>query len=384
MIKAYDYCIINRTFWPENKTIGEGLLNVSENLANKKNNVLVICQSNKIKEHLDCENRGKNVTFKSFKDFNTRSSGIVIRSIEAFAFAIWVAMNLCTYRPKVIYIATDPPIIIPFIVVIISKVIRSKVIYHFQDIHPEIFASVKKIPIPLYNFLKFLDAYTQRQSTNLITINEQMKEYLVSRVKICPEIHLVSNPANMDFSKVNNQIKKLRGFVYCGTIGRLQLIPILLKAIEKYLNEGGSMSFTFIGDGVNKNLVSDFANNNKNFDFLGQLSEEHANAEMCKYEWALLPIEAGVLDYAFPSKSSAYEVCDCKIFSISDANSSLAKWVTEKRLGINSEVEIKNIVEGFWMIENEHFEKEDASLNLNNRSPSAFASKITDILKANY
>jgi len=383
MIKKYDYCIINRTFWPKNRIIGEGLLNVAENLANKQNKVLVICQSNKIKEHLDCAHRGKNVTFKSFKDFNTKSSGIFIRSIEAIAFAFWVAMNLCVYRPKVIYIATDPPIIIPFIVVIIGKAIRSKVIYHFQDIHPEIFASVKKIPMPLYKFLKFLDAYTQRQSSNLITINEQMKEYLVSRVKICPQIHLVSNPANMDFSKANQQTKKIRGFVYCGTIGRLQLIPILLKAIEKYLNDGGSMRFTFIGDGVNKNLVSDFANNNKNFDFLGQLNEEHANAEMCKYQWALLPIETGVLDYAFPSKSSAYEVCNCRIFSISDTNSSLAKWVTENQLGINSDVEINKIVEGFRMIENEQYKIKDKSFILNHRSPTVFASKIVDILKAN-
>jgi len=384
MINRYDYCIINRTFWPKSKIIGEGLLNIAENLATEFNNVLVICQSDKIKKQLDFAHRGRNVTFKSFKDFNTKSSGIFIRSIEACAFAFWVAINLCLHRPKVIYISTDPPIIIPFIVAIISKLTRSKLIYHFQDIHPEIFASIKKIPKPLYKFLKFLDSYTQRQSTNLITINEQMKEYLISRVEICPSIYLVSNPANIDFSKVNKQTKKIRGFVYCGTIGRLQLIPILLKAIAKYLNDGGEMSFTFIGDGIHKNLVSNFANNHQNFSFLGQLNEETANAEMFKHQWALLPIEAGVLDYAFPSKSSAYEVCNCKIFSISDSDSSLAKWVTENKLGINSEAEINKIVEGFWMIENEQCKIENQFSTLNHRSPSTFASKITDILKANY
>ena len=47
MKKQIDICIINRTFWPENKTLAEGLLCLGERFVNKGFSSAIIFEKSK-------------------------------------------------------------------------------------------------------------------------------------------------------------------------------------------------------------------------------------------------------------------------------------------------------------------------------------------------
>ena len=138
MFKSYDLVIINRSFWPTYPVIGEGLLCLAENLSSCKN-VAVITQNHRnIKKKLQESNRGLGVRFYASWAFSDSSSSLIKRIFDSLFFMIWVIFCLLITRPKTIYVSTDPPILIPFIIAIFSKIIKVNFIYHLQDIHPEI------------------------------------------------------------------------------------------------------------------------------------------------------------------------------------------------------------------------------------------------------
>ena len=138
MKKKVDICIINRTFWPESKTIGEGHLCLGEIFADAGHSVAIIFeQSKNFDAEINRNLRGKNIQFKGAKKRGTSSSSIFLRGLFAIFFSFSVIARLIELRPKFIYISTDPPVFVPFAVFIMSKIIGSKYIYHVQDIHPE-------------------------------------------------------------------------------------------------------------------------------------------------------------------------------------------------------------------------------------------------------
>ena len=67
-MKRYDLAIINRSFWPKNQTIGESLLQLSEETIRDGKSAVVITQSTEnLKKITEQCGRGLGVTFKTCK-----------------------------------------------------------------------------------------------------------------------------------------------------------------------------------------------------------------------------------------------------------------------------------------------------------------------------
>lgn len=47
--------------------------------------------------------------------------------------------------------------------------------------------------------------------------------------------------------------------VFCGNTGRLQATPLVVSAIEGYLDRGGKLSFTFLGSGAHIHLFRELS-----------------------------------------------------------------------------------------------------------------------------
>ena len=56
----------------------------------------------------------------------------------------------------------------------------------------------------------------------------------------------------------------------------------------------------------------------------GIVSSTDADSIVSEYEWALLPIEDEITQYAFPSKISSYVCSGAKILSICSENTNIA------------------------------------------------------------
>ena len=210
MFKRYDLVIINRSFWPTYPVIGEGLLRLAENLASCKN-VAVITQNHKnLKKKLKESKRGFGVRFYTSLAFSNSSSSLIKRVLDSLFFMIWVIFCLTITRPKNIYVSTDPPILVPFIVAIYSKITKINYIYHLQDIHPEITNFTIKINSYFYNFLKALDNFTMRHANLLITLNEEMKTEIKKRSNTQKQIVIIENPSVP--LNIEENSKKKKGF----------------------------------------------------------------------------------------------------------------------------------------------------------------------------
>ena len=209
----YDLLIVNRSFWPVYPVIGEGLLRVAESFAFSKKVAVILQNHTDINKHLKEFKRGAGVNFFPIRAFSNSSSSLVIRVLDSIFFMFWVFFCLIKTRPKIIYVSTDPPILVPFIIAMFSKIMNFKYIYHLQDIHPEASNVVLKINKSLFNLLKKMDNFTMTRASILITLNEEMKIEILSRINIQKEIIIIENPSipfNIDISLE----KKKRFFIY--------------------------------------------------------------------------------------------------------------------------------------------------------------------------
>lgn len=349
MFKRYDLVIINRSFWPIYPVIGEALLRLAENISNSKKVAIVIQDHDNIRNHLKKNKRGQGVKFFPGKAFSNSSSSLIIRILDAIFFTCWIIYCILKTRPKNIYISTDPPLIVPFIVSIISKIMNIKYTYHLQDIHPEATNTIKKLNVYLFKFLKKIDNFSLRNANSLITLTEEMQEVIINRLNKTNKISIIQNPSII--SNPNKDIKKKRGFSFTGNLGRPQLVNLLIEAINEYEKKGGVLKFVFAGGGIFSKEILKLSKINSLVTYHGIVSATDADKIVSEYEWALLPIEDEITRYAFPSKISSYVCSGAKILSICSDNTSVAKWIKSKKVGITANPNVDEIVEFFSKIE---------------------------------
>ena len=196
MFKRYDFVVINRTLWPKYSIISTALLNLLEKKLNSNTKVALVAQcNNHNKADLHKSKRSIGIKFFLAKAFSNSSSSLMIRIFDSLFFMLWVSILLIITRPKNVYISTDPPLIVPFIVALYSKFSSSKFIYHVQDIHPEATNLFVNINIFLLNILKKIDNFTLCRASKIITLNEEMKLQIILRSKTKKEIKIISNPS---------------------------------------------------------------------------------------------------------------------------------------------------------------------------------------------
>lgn len=333
--KKTDFAIINRSFWPSNQVIGEALLCFAEQAA-KMQSVSVVTQSHEdLQQAMDDIGRGGGVDVRACKAHTNSSSGLIKRCLDAIYFMLWTLICLIKLRPAKVYIATDPPVIVPFIVCLYCWLFRAKFYYHLQDIHPEAANIAVSLNHYLFNVLRRVDNFTMRKATLLITLSEDMRQFIQQRSGTTRSIHLLDNPAfRVDAHSLGDRPKDI---VFCGNAGRLQRIPLLLIAIRTYLKCGGMLNFTFVGAGIYATQIEELADEYEQVMYLGYLPAAQAADTVNHHRWALLPIEDEVTCYAFPSKSSSYVRSGCGILAICGEKTGVARWVREERVGISCE-----------------------------------------------
>ena len=354
MLKRYDLVIINRSFWPIYPVIGEALLRLAENISRSKKVAIVMQDHDNIKNHLKKNKRGSGIKFFPGKAFSNSSSSLIIRILDAIFFSFWVIFCILRTRPTNIYISTDPPVVVPFIVAVLSRIINIKYTYHIQDIHPEATNTIKKLNLNLFNFLKKIDNFSIRNANSLITLNEEMKEVIISRSNTTNKISIIENPSII--LKTTKSKEKKRGFSFTGNLGRPQLVNLLIEAINEYEKKGGILEFVFAGGGIFSKDILRLSKINPLVTYHGKVSSTDAGSIVSNYEWALLPIEDEITRYAFPSKISSYVCSGAKILTICSENTSVAKWIKSKKVGITVNPKVEEIIKLFFKLEKNIFD----------------------------
>ncbi|MEL4482929.1 glycosyltransferase [Shewanella algae] len=356
MFKRLDLAIINRSFWPVYPVIGEALMRFAEQQSHAQSVAVILQDHADIKTHLKREERGQGVQFFPCHALSVSGSSILRRAVDAVFFMLWVFSILMLKRPKKVYVSTDPPVLVPFIVMIYCKIFRANYVYHLQDIHPEAANVVIPVKPLLFRVLKGMDSITMRHADLLITITKEMAEQIRKRSLTVSPIELLENPS-VSFDHVVVPAKKKPGFTFCGNAGRLQRMPILIQAIKQYCQSGGTLQFVFAGAGVYANQLQELAETYVNVSYKGLVSASEAAQLSADYEWALLPIEDEVTQFAFPSKSSSYVFSGAKILAVCGDRTSVAEWVTTNGLGVVIGPSVNSLCQIFFAIESGEYDQ---------------------------
>ncbi|WP_312358441.1 glycosyltransferase [Stutzerimonas balearica] len=346
--------IINRSFWPVYPVIGEALMRFAEQQAQLRSVGVILQDHDDIKRHLAREQRGDKISFYHCRAFSVSGSSILRRSADAIFFMLWVFSVLLITRPRKVYVSTDPPILVPFIVMVYSKIFHAQYVYHLQDIHPEAANVIIAVRPIFYNFLRWIDSMTMRSATLLITITEGMAQEIRSRSGTLSPVRILSNPS-VSFDDVVLPERKRLGFAFCGNAGRLQRMPLLIQAIDQYCANGGKLPFIFAGAGVFSESLKQLATRHTNVTYLGLVSPLEAAQLNADYQWALLPIEDEVTRFAFPSKTSSYVFSKALVAAVCGRESSVAKWVVQNNLGVVLEPVADELCQFFQSVENGSF-----------------------------
>lgn len=383
MFKRLDLAIINRSFWPVYPVIGEALMRFAEQQA-KTQKVGVILQDHAdIRAQLLKHQRGEQVSFYPAYAFSVSGSSILRRAMDAVFFMLWVFLVLLVKRPRKVYVSTDPPVLVPFIVMLYCAIFRAKYIYQLQDIHPEAANVVIPVKPKLYRLLLWLDSVTMRQASLILPITDEMAEQVRLRSATNSPISLLPMPS-VSFDDVDTTHDKVIGFSFCGNAGRLQRIPLLIKAIEQYCQQGGSLPFVFAGAGVYAADLERLAQQYSNVTYRGLVSASDAAQLNADYTWALLPIEDEVTRYAFPSKSSSYVFSGALIAAVCGNETSVAKWVTDNQLGVVVAPEVDALCQFFFNVERGQYDAEAFDYERGELKQSlgfdAFVQKLTDLV----
>lgn len=344
------FALVSRTFWPVNPAIGEALLLTAEQLVEQGGALVIAQASPELPGLLARERRGKGAKFSLMRSMTDSASSMPLRVCELLLFACFVFLSLCHHRPRVVYVATNPPLLVPMVVRWYCWLFRRKYTYHLQDIHPEATTVVTGKTSWGTRLLQRIDCKTIINANLIITLTQQMQKYLTQRVgkNKLPPVVLLDNPS---VQGLNTPTERQVGLVYCGNAGRLQRIPLLLKAIDVYSQRGGNLPFFFAGGGVFAADIQKLACKFNQVSYLGVLPAAEAAQLMQSYAYGLMPIDDEVTQYAFPSKSSSYVFSGCQVIAICGAKTAVAQWVHEHNLGYIVEPDLESIVNCFFALE---------------------------------
>ncbi len=375
--------IVSRSFWPENPAIGEALLLLSESLGKDAQPIVITQVAKGFPEKLQMAKRGQGVKFSTLPSLTNSSSHMLLRIVELLTFTVFVFFSLCWHRPDKVYVATNPPIFTPLAVRCYCWLFNKKYVYHLQDIHPEATQVVTGKTNWIERLLRAIDIQTTIKAATVITLTEQMKTYITQRTGKHLPIVLLDNPSVQGAAQeAGAVVERKKGFVYCGNAGRLQRIPLLLAAIERYLTEGGQLPFIFAGGGVYRGAIEKLASQFEQVSYLGVLPADQAAAVLRGYSFGLMPIDDEVTNYAFPSKSSSYVFSGCHVIAICGGNTSVTKWVMDNELGFVAEPDMDAVVSLFNKLERESVLELNVDADLFKRlTPLAHATSLEQILR---
>ena len=294
----------------------------------------------------------------------TRILGQVVLSIRFFSI-----LAKLVKKDNVVLSGTYPTLLL-FILYILKKIFGFKWILLVHDVFPDnsipagILDSKKKISYRILNRI-YKNIYSK--ADKLVVIGRDMRDIMGKKIARKDNIVLINNWADdnkflptkkLDF--LSSKGFSFHGdsvvFQFFGNIGRLQGIDNLLQSIK--LTENRNAVFLFFGGGAYLDMLTDFIGDNSNINIFygGEVSEGDRNSCLASCDVAFVTLDSGMYGLGVPSKTYFSMCFDKPILAVMDANSEIARVVTEDKIGWYCEPKnpkelahlIDKIAEGRW------------------------------------
>lgn len=201
---------------------------------------------------------------------------------------------------------------------IFSKIFRIPLFFEIQDMYPETLSATRMINSNfILNAVNKLNLLICNNSKEIIVISKGFKDLLSSKginhniISIIPnwinEEHFYPVNADEELLKKYNLQNKLT-IIYAGNLGIAQNLINFLYAVER-LKEEASLKVLFIGDGNQKELLTNFVKEKKitNVIFIPYIDKNNISKYLSLADILLVHLKKDpIFEITIPSKTIAY------------------------------------------------------------------------------
>jgi glycosyltransferase involved in cell wall biosynthesis len=277
--------------------------------------------------------------------FPSNSNNPIIRILSMLSYCftlLFTIPSLFLNKPDIIFVQT-PPLLIGITGVLISKLLRIKVVLNVSDIWPLTAVELGAMRHKSFLFRLFsgIEDIMYKLSDAMIGQSNETCSYL--KQKSDKPILLYRNLTKPNFNQIVNEqvLNSKKKIVYAGLLGFAQGIFNICKNIDfKSLD----IEFHVFGDGIEKSLIENFIQQNSECNiFLNQtITKGEMQKKLLSYDATIIPLTKNIYG-AFPSKITMAMAAGLPIFFSGDGEG--FKIVDEFNLGYVSEAGNLNALE---------------------------------------
>jgi len=277
--------------------------------------------------------------------FPSNSNNPIIRILSMLSYCfslLFTIPSLFLNKPDIIFVQT-PPLLPGITGVLISKLLRVKVVLNVSDIWPLTAVELGVMRHKSFSFRLFsgIENIMYRLSDAMIGQSNETCSYL--KQKSDKPILLYRNLTKPNFNQIVNEqvLNSKKKIVYAGLLGFAQGVFNICKNIDfKSLD----IEFHVFGDGIEKSLIENFIQQNAECNiFLHQtITKDEMQKKLLLYDATIIPLKKNIYG-AFPSKITMAMAAGLPIFFSGDGEG--FKIVDEFNLGYVSEADNLNALE---------------------------------------
>lgn len=266
-----------------------------------------------------------------------RSFVRVVNAVRLVSVVLWKAL---TARYDVIMVSTIPPVVSATASAIAARLTGARLIYHCQDIHPEVGRLSGEFANPLvFRVLQGMDSYSCRRANPVVVLSSDMADTIRARpkagntrVEVLNNFSVASEEPTPDTLPFMVDPAKL-SILFAGNIGRFQGLDIVIDAMAR-LKGRDDIEFILMGEGVARETLQRQARQaNANVRFVGHQPVAVAKACMRQVDAGFVSLVPGLYRYVYPSKTMAYLEQGCPLIVAAEQESELVKSVEADGVG---------------------------------------------------
>lgn len=277
--------------------------------------------------------------------FPSNSNNPIIRILSMLSYCfslVFTIPSLIFNKPDIIFVQT-PPLLPGITGVLISKLLRIKVVLNVSDIWPLTAVELGVMRHKSFSFRLFsgIENIMYGLSDAMIGQSNETCSYL--KQKSDKPILLYRNLTKPNFNQIVREqvLNSRKKIVYAGLLGLAQGVFNICKNIDfKSLD----IEFHIFGDGIEKSLIEKFIQHNSECNiFLNQtITKDEMQKKLLSYDATIIPLTKNIYG-AFPSKITMAMAAGLPIFFSGDGEG--FKIVDEFNLGYVSEAGNLNALE---------------------------------------
>jgi glycosyltransferase involved in cell wall biosynthesis len=335
--------IIHRYFKPDKTPCSYILYDIAKFLS-KKNEVHVLSSqpsylSSKSKNYTKNIEKSKKLHIERIL-LPTDNFSFFLRVINAIKLSMHIIKKILLNKYQTIIVTTTPPILCAFIVSILTKLFKIRMIYYCMDVNPEISLVLKDMKKNfLYKFFLILEDVSCQIADPVLVHSEDMLKTMRKRKNGYKyKIKIINNFANLGFE---NKIKKRTNLIlknkniflkknhlkmiYAGNIGRFQDLDTFVRSASK-LSLTSKVEILIMGNGVKRNNILKLVKKNSlNIKFLDYQDPTIAKNIIRKADVGIVTLHKDMYKYAYPSKIMTYLQQGIPIICLIEKNSRIVQ-----------------------------------------------------------